>query len=110
MFVIWTVVTEAHDKLFDRMASQRAWKSVKLDGLSKDVPLNKIDYFATRLLSKTIDRGEKVVLAVPKIIPGTALGLAAYLTVNRLIGSRSKGYEKLDLIFQGYQFIDIDEK
>ena len=110
MFDPIPVVTEAHDKLFDRMASQREGWSVKLDGFSKDVPLNQIDYFATRLLSKTIDRGEKVVLAVPKIIPGTALGLAAYLTVNRLIGSRFRGNEKLDLIFQGYQFIDIDEK
>lgn len=110
MFDPIPTVTEARDKLFDKMASQREGWSVKADGFSRDVPLNQIDYFATRLFSKTVDKGEKMVLAVPNIIPGTALGLAAYLTVNRLIESRVKGYEKLDLIFQGYQFIGIDEK
>lgn len=90
------------------MASRTEGWSVKDEGITKDVPLNDIDYFATRLLSSTVSDKTKTLLAVPKVMPGTALGLAAYITINRFIGTRFKGMEKLELIFKGYQFIDTD--
>lgn len=97
------------DELFKKMASPTEGWSIKNEGISKDVPLNAIDYFATQLLSNTVSDKTKTVLTSPRIMPGTALGLAAYITMNRFLGNRFVGMEKLNLIFKGYQFVDIDE-
>ena len=97
------------DELFKKMASPVEGWSIKNEGVLKDVPLNDIDYFATQLLSNTVSDKTKTVLTAPKIMPGTALGLAAYITMNRFLGNRFVGMEKLELIFKGYQFIDVDE-
>lgn len=106
---IASIIGSSSDELFNKMASPAEGWSIKDEGASKDVPLNGIDYFATQLLSNTVSDKVKTVLAVPKIMPGTALGLAAYITINRFLGNRFAGMEKLELIFKGYQFVDIDK-
>ena len=61
------------DELFKKMASPVEGWSIKNEGVSKDVPLNDIDYFATQLLSNTVSDKTKTVLTAPKIMPGTVI-------------------------------------
>lgn len=106
--IISSITASSQDQLFSKMSSEKEGWAVRDDDILRYVRLNEVDHAAINLLVRIIENSKKMVLAVPYVSPGTALGLVSYLTVNRFLNSHLKGLEKLELIFQGYEFIDIE--
>lgn len=100
--------TRNQEWLFRKMAGRFEGWAIKDEGRSIDVPLNALDYFAVRILAKTIEKSHKTVLALPRTTPGVALSLVSYLTVNRFVVKESKGARSLGLLFDGFKPIPMD--
>lgn len=100
--------TRNQEWLFRKMAGRFEGWAIKDEGRSIDVPLNALDYFAVRVLAKTIEKSHRTVLALPRTSPGVALSLVSYLTVNRFVVKESKGAQSLGLLFDGFKPIPMD--
>lgn len=100
--------TQNQEWLFRKMAGRFEGWAIKDEGISRDVPLNSLDYFAVQVLSKTIEKSKRTVLAMPRTTPGVSLSLVSYLIVNRFVVKESTGSANLGLLFDGFRPIKID--